>query len=90
MLCACGGLDRPAHVPNASSEALRPASESIGVATMSDDGVIRLQLRADGANGEVGDALLTYTPDNPDYASVIAHLGGIAPGETKPVPPWPD
>lgn len=77
LLCACSSIpDTP------------PAS--IGSATMSEDRVIRLQLRAEGAGGALGDALLVYAPDDPNYEEVLAHLGGLAPGETKPVPPWPD
>ncbi len=78
LLCACGS------VPDTSPSA------SIGVATMSEDGTIRLQLRAEGASGVIGDAMLVYPPSDPHYDEVIAHLGGLTPGETKPVPPWPD
>jgi hypothetical protein len=63
---------------------------SIGVATMQPDGTILLQLRAEGPGGLEGDALLTYPPADPDYANVLQHLGGLAPGQSKPVPPWPD
>ena len=63
---------------------------SIGAATMTPDGTIRLQLRADGPDGAQGDALLLYPRSDPEYAKVLAHLGGLEPGESKPVPPWPD
>jgi hypothetical protein len=86
MFGACSAIEGAGD----ALQAQRPALDSIGVATMSADGVIRLQLRAEGPNGEIGDALLIYAPDNPDYAEVITHLGGLAPGETKPVPPWPE
>ena len=62
---------------------------SIGAATMSDDGTIRLQLVARG-QGAIGDAVLIYKPGDPMYEKIIEHLGGIKPGEKKPVPPWPD
>ena len=61
----------------------------IGVATMSADGAITLQLRAEGAGGTVGDAVFVYKPGDPMYAEVKQHIGDIKPGETKPVPPWP-
>ncbi|MCC6788642.1 MAG: hypothetical protein IT547_12450 [Hyphomonadaceae bacterium] len=77
LICACSS------VPEAP-----PAS--IGVATMSAERVITLQLRATSSGGAVGDALLTYAPGDPNYADVLTHLGGLEPGETKPVPPWPD
>ena len=66
------------------------APASIGEATMAPDGTIALQLRAEGPGNLEGDALLTYKPGDPDYAKVLAHLGGLKPGESKPVPPWPE
>jgi hypothetical protein len=63
--------------------------ESIGVATMEPDGTIVLMLRAE-APGIVGDGRLTYPPSHKDYGEVMKHLGGLKPGESKPVPPWPD
>jgi hypothetical protein len=68
----------------------RPLPSSIGVASMTEDGTIWLQLRAEGEQGQVGDALLIYKPGDPMYEEVKRHLGGIRPGEHKPVPPWPD
>lgn len=63
--------------------------ESIGVATMSEDGTIRLQLVARGS-GAIGDAVLVYKPGDKMYEEVKKHIGGINPGEEKPVPPWPE
>jgi hypothetical protein len=75
----------------------RPMSEhksdqpdSIGVATMRADGTIVLQLRAEGVGGIVGDAQVTYSPSDPKYQEILAHLGGLKPGESKPVRPWKD
>jgi hypothetical protein len=64
------------------------SAESIGSASMEADGTIVLHLRAEGP-GMVGDALLRYAPSHKDYAAVLSHLGGLQPGEVKPVPPWP-
>jgi hypothetical protein len=61
---------------------------SIGAATMRADGTIEMQLRAEGPGGIVGDALFVYPPDHPQYADMLAHVGGLQPGESKPVPPW--
>jgi hypothetical protein len=61
----------------------------IGVATMEADGTIVLQLRA-VEGGAVGEALFRYPKDHPEYAAVLKHLGGMRPGQSKPVPPWPD
>ncbi|MGB0750043.1 MAG: hypothetical protein ACPGO3_14985 [Magnetospiraceae bacterium] len=68
-------------------------NNSIGIAEMRADGAIVLQLRAttmdEGVEGAVGDGMLIYTPDSDGYADLLDHLGGLAPNETKPVPPWP-
>lgn len=63
------------------------AAGSIGRATMEADGTVHLDLRAMGG-GAVGDAEVAYPPGCPEYGQVLAHLGGLAPGEVKPVPPW--
>jgi hypothetical protein len=63
---------------------------SIGVATMGTDGTIELRLRATGPGGMVGEGFLTYPPSDSHYAEILRHLGGLKPGETKSVPPWPD
>lgn len=63
--------------------------ESIGQATMEANGTIVLHLRAqDSSRGPTGDAVLRYPPDHPQYQSILEHIGGLHPGETKPVPPW--
>jgi hypothetical protein len=61
---------------------------SIGVATLEEGGVLVLQLRAEGERGLVGDARLTYRPEDPQYQSILRHLGGLSIGESKPVPPF--
>ncbi len=61
---------------------------AIGLATMEEDGTIVLQLRAEGAGGELGDALLRYAPGHPQYEGILKHLGGLERGQSKPVPPW--
>jgi hypothetical protein len=67
----------------------KPMIQYIGTATMSDDGTIALKLVMTGG-GRPADALLTYKTDSPDYQEILHHLGGMKPGETKPVTPWPD
>jgi hypothetical protein len=73
----------------AAQDATTKNTTSIGVATMSVDGTITLQLMAEGAGGTVGDAVLVYKPGDKMYEEVKQHIGGIKPGEEKPVPPWP-
>ena len=36
----------------------------------------------------IAEAQLVYAPDDPQYEEIKHHLGGIKPGESKPVPPW--
>jgi hypothetical protein len=73
----------------ACSTAPRPSSnECIGTATMSADGAITLNLRAEGAGGEIGDGAVIYPRDHPQYREVLNHLGGLKTGESKCVPPW--
>jgi hypothetical protein len=64
---------------------------TIGSAAMEENGDIVLTLRAAAGNsGIVGDAQLRYKPGDPEYMDVLQHLGGLEPGESKLVPPWPD
>lgn len=74
------GDDRPAEPAR--------TPPSIGMITMQPDGTIVLQLRAVGP-GMIGDALRVYAPGHPRYQPTIDHVGGLAPGERKPIPPWP-
>jgi len=55
---------------------------------MQADGTIVLQLRATDGSGIRGDARLTYPPGHPQYQKILGHVGGLKPGEEKPVPPW--
>jgi hypothetical protein len=73
---------------NAQSKSSGEAARSIGQATMTPDGTILLDLRAEGPGGAIGDARLTYPPEHKDYQMILKHLGGLKPGEVKPVPPF--
>lgn len=72
---------------NATQSPTPAEQPSIGEATMEPDGTIVMRLRAEGPNA-LGDALVRYAPDNPKYRSILDHLGGLKPGEHKPVPPF--
>jgi len=61
--------------------------ESIGTAQMSADGVITLHLKSLWPDPSA-DTDLAYAPDDPQYDEIKKHLGGIAPGDSKPIPPW--
>ena len=63
---------------------------SIGSAHLDAEGAIVLELRATNGRGLVGDARLVYPRTHPQYPEILEHLGGLVPGQSKPVPPWPD
>jgi hypothetical protein len=60
---------------------------SIGVATMTEDGTIALRLRS-LPPGPIAEGTMSYRPGDPQYEEIKKHIGGIKPGETKPVRPW--
>jgi hypothetical protein len=60
--------------------------DSVGTAQMSADGVITLHLHTLWPEPKA-EGMLSYAPDDPQYEEIKRHLGGIAPGESKPVPP---
>jgi hypothetical protein len=72
----------------ATADQSRPQAEIIGEATMDKDGTVVVWLRASGPGGVTGHGALRYPPSHPEYANVLAHIGGLKPGEKKPFPPW--
>ena len=54
---------------------------------MTEDGTITLRLRS-LPPGPVAEGTMSYRPGDPKYEEIKRHLGGIKPGETKPVRPW--
>ena len=105
LICGCQRKSLSHELLVASPQTSQPASEnrsvpskqlpdaaasSIGVATMEADGTISLRLMATAPGGTSGEALIRYPRQHKEYARVLAHLPGIKPGDTKPVPPFPD
>ncbi len=74
--------------PNVAQSKPPAVAPSIGQASMRPDGTIVLDLRAAQPGGAIGDAQLTYAPSHRDYQMILKHLGGLKPGEVKPVPPF--
>jgi hypothetical protein len=70
-------------------ESRREHVASIGVATMTADGTVILDLRAEGPEGMTGHSRFVFAPSDPQYGAILEHIGGLQPGKTKPVPPWP-
>lgn len=72
------------------STSTKQEDEIIGVAMQEADGTIVLQLRTPSDSGIVGDALIRYPRDNPDYATVARHVGPIPKGGSVMVKRFPD
>jgi hypothetical protein len=85
LVAACVALSSLAI--GADEKASCEAVASIGSATMTPDGVITLQIRS-LPPGPIAEGLIRYTPGDAKYEEIKQHLGGISPGETKPVRPW--
>jgi hypothetical protein len=77
-----------AGLPLLSPALAQASSEAIGTAWMKADGTVVLDLIARQGAG-VGHGCLTYPPGHPERPAIPRHLGGLRPGEVKPVPPFP-
>src|SRR5579864_4200509 len=62
---------------------------AIGVATMLQNGAILVGVRGPDAESSL-QGILMVEPGDSTYQQLIDHVGGLKPGETKPIPPWPD
>ena len=83
LLALLLAVSAPVHAEDVACESVA----SIGVATMSADGVITLRVRS-LPPGPIAEGELRYAPNDPQYADIKTHLGGISPGEVKSVRPW--
>jgi len=70
------------------------AEPPIGTALMLKDRTIALDLNKEPhigvarSPGELGYGQVDIDPTNPHYQELLRHLGGLKPGEEKPMPPW--
>lgn len=62
-------------------------TESIGSVHMLKNRAIVVTLRA-VAGGILGDAVFTIEPYETTWHEVLKHVGGLEPGDDKPLPPW--
>ena len=67
----------------------RPSIPYAGTATMLDDGSLVLHFRST-SDGKPVDETLTYKTTDRGYDSVLRHLGGLNPGDTRDFSPWKD
>jgi hypothetical protein len=77
------------HTSPPGGSAPATASPSVGSAERLADGTLHLHLRTQTDDGTVGEALMVIRPDSPRHAAILAHLGGIEPGQGCEVPPFP-
>jgi hypothetical protein len=89
VACSREGAPTPKNEAPTMTSAPDAARPPIGVASMQPDGTLVLDLHAT-AGGARGEARKVYPPTHAEYKRVLDHLGGLKPGESKPVPPWPD
>ena len=81
LFLACSGVVLAAENP-------APAP-SVGVARMLENGTILIGIRGPGPDSPL-QAVLMVEPGDTNYQQIIDHVGGLKPGETKSIPPWPD
>jgi len=61
----------------------RGSGPAIGTALMAADGTITLSF-----NGPIMKGALAYHRGDPQYARMLSHVGGLQPGQKKPIPPF--
>ncbi len=76
-------------VAQSEGDVTMQAEAPIGEATMKADRTIVLDLQAELPGGGYGHARLEYPPGHEQYREILDHVGPLAPGETRLVPPWP-
>jgi hypothetical protein len=84
LFCFLLLIAMPASAMTLQQDCRRPGS--IGTALMGADGTITLNIRS--APGAPLDGVAAFKPGDPNYARVLSHVGGLTPGQKKPVPPW--
>ena len=61
----------------------RGSGPAIGTALMAADGTITLSF-----NGPIMKGALAYHRGDPQYQRMLSHVGGLQPGQKKPIPPF--
>src|SRR5438552_848768 len=67
----------------------KPVDRSIGNATMLADGTIVMELRTSDDTGGSGHMTQKIKPGDMQYAQVLKQLGGLKPGQSKPINDYP-
>lgn len=78
--------------PPAPPKPAVPDNSPIGTVQLTMGGDLRVMLlRKPDTEGKaqlIGQELLTYKPGTPDFARYMKHVGGLVPGQSKPIPPF--
>lgn len=80
---------RPDAVTASGGSSQQEAPASVGSAYRLADGTLRLELRTECADGTIGEAVMIVPPDDPRHASILVHLGGLEPGRSRNIRPFP-
>jgi hypothetical protein len=90
LLLTFSGAVLAAENPPTNDPKENPATvKSIGMARMLVDGTILVGVPGPGS-GDHAQAVLVLKPGDTQYQPLLDHVGGLKPGETKSIPPWPD
>lgn len=92
-LLALPALQNPTRADPPETAGSEGDADAIGEATMRDDETIVVNLyRVSNCEGPFiqPHAQFVYPPSHPSYRRILEHLGGLKPGESTLVPPWPD
>jgi hypothetical protein len=65
-------------------------AEAIGIATMKEDGTIRVVYKTQGTIGLGASVVIEYKPTDEEYQKILDQVGGLQVGESKRVPSGPD
>jgi hypothetical protein len=65
-----------------------PIDDSIGMASLAEDGTLTLVLQRNRETRYNFRAVLTIKPDNPRYRKYLDQIGYLPQGERKPIAPW--
>ncbi|MDZ7288471.1 MAG: hypothetical protein ONB44_00890 [candidate division KSB1 bacterium] len=64
--------------------------KAIGIATMKEDGTIRVVYKTQGSIGLSANVIIEYKPTDEEYQKILKQVGGLKVGESKRVPSGPD
>ncbi len=65
-------------------------AKAIGMATMKEDGTIRVVYKTQGAIGLAANVVIEYKPTDAEYQKILDQVGGLKVGESKRIPSGPD